>query len=308
MKGKIQLFLWASFMILLSACSSGSGDVPEPTPTPTPTPTPVEKKIAISLNCGVSSRVTDANYENGDKIGLYVVNHTASGAGTLQSSGNHINNVSFTYNGSAWSSASPVYWKDATTQADFYVYYPYATVTNVANHAFRVKDNQSTAAAYKVSEFLYGTAKKLTPTSNAVSITTYHSMSCAVIKLAAGDGFTDEDLADANIALELHGLKTEASINLSTGKVSPAGDVQTIVPLNDNGQYKAIVVPQTVSAEDFIVVKIDGETYTMPKENFTFVGGKRHTFTVTVSKTDAGLNVNIGSWEEDDVDNGGTAE
>ena len=308
MKGKIQLFLWASFMMLLNACSSGSGDVPEPTPTPTPTPTPVEKKIAISLNCGVSSRATDSNYENGDKIGLYVVNHTASGAGTLQSSGNHVNNVTFTFNGSAWSSASPVYWKDAATQADFYVYYPYATVSNVKSHTFRVKDNQSTVAAYKASEFLYGTAKNLTPTANAVSVTTYHSMSCAVIKLVAGDGFTDKDLANANVALELHGLKTEASINLSTGEASPAGTAQTIVPLKDDKQYKAIVVPQTVSAEDFIVVKIDGTSYTMSKENFTFVGGKRHTFTVKVSKTNAGLNVSIGSWEEDDVDNGGTAE
>ena len=63
-----------------------------------------------------------------------------------------------------------------------------------------------------------------------------------------------------------------------------------------------------VSAENFIVVNIDGEVYTMTKEDFTFVGGKRHTFTVTVSKTGSGLNVNIGAWEEDDVDNGGTAE
>lgn len=304
MKEKSQLFLWASFMILLNACSSGGGDVPEPTP---PTP-PVEKKIPISLNCGMSSRVTDSNYENNDRIGLYVVNHATDGAGNLQSNGNYINNVLFTYNGNVWSSASPIYWKDATTHADFYVYYPYAAVTNVADYAFNVKEDQSTVAAYKACEFLYGTAKNLAPTANVVNVTTYYSMSCAVIKLAAGDGFTDEDLADANIALELHGLKTEASINLSTGKVSPMGDTKTIVPLKDGGKYIAIVVPQTISAETFIVVNIDGEVYTMPKEDFTFVGGKRHTFTVTVSKTGSGLNVNIGAWEEDDVDNGGTAE
>ena len=304
MKEKPQLFLWTSFMVLLNACSSGGGDVPEPTP---PTP-PVEKKIPIYLNCGVSSRVTDSNYENSDRIGLYVVNHATDGAGNLQSNGNYINNVPFTYNGNVWSSASPIYWKDATTHADFYVYYPYAAVTNVADHAFNVKEDQSTVAAYKACEFLYGTAKNLAPTANVVNVATYYSMSCAVIKLAAGDGFTDEDLADANIALELHGLKTEASINLSTGKVSPMGNTKTIVPLKDGGKYIAIVVPQTISAETFIVVNIDGEVYTMPKEDFTFVGGKRHTFTVTVSKTGSGLNVNIGAWEEDDVDNGGTAE
>lgn len=306
MKAKLHSAVWASFMMLLCACSSGGGeDVPEPTPTPTP---PVEEKLPIALSCGVSSRVTDSNYENGDKIGLYVVNYTADGAGTLQASGNHANNVAFTYSGSAWSSASTVYWKDATTHADFYVYYPYATVTNVTAHSFNVKENQSAVADYKASEFLYGTAKNLTPTTNAVNVTTYHSMSCAVIKLAAGDGFTDEDLAAANISLELNGLKTGASINLSSGEVSATGDAKTIVPLKENGEYKAIIVPQTVSADNFIVVKINGDAYTMPKDNFTFTGGKRHTFTVTVSKTSSGLNVNIGAWEEDDVDNGGIAE
>ena len=304
MREKVQLFLWTSFMILLNACSSGGSDVPEPTPSPAP----VEKKIPISLNCGLSSRVTDSNYENSDKIGLYVVNHTTDGAGTLQSNGNYINNVSFTYNGSAWASASSIYWKDATTYADFYVYYPYAAVTNVTAHTFNVKEDQSTVAAYKASVFLHGIAKNLAPTANAVNVTTYHSMSCAVIRLAAGDGFTDEHLAAANIALELNGLKTGASINLSTGEVSSTGDAKTIVPLKDGGKYMAIIVPQTISAENFIVVNIDGEVYTMPKEEFTFVGGKRHTFTVTVSKTGSGLNVNIGAWEEDDVDNGGTAE
>ena len=305
MKNKFCIVIWAAFMILLNACSSGSEDVPEPTPIP---PTPGEEKIPISLKCGVSSRVTDSNFENGDKIGLYVVNYANGSAGNLQTSGNHINNTSFTYNGSTWSSASPIYWKDATTHADFYVYYPYATVTSVTAHAFNVKGDQSTVAAYKASEFLYGTAKNLAPTTSAVNVTTYHSMSCAVIKLAAGDGFTDEDLADANISLELNGLKTGAFINMSTGEVSSTGDAKTIIPLKDDEQYKAIVVPQTVSAENFIVVKIDGEAYTMPKDDFTFVGGKRHTFTVKVSKTSSGLNVSIGAWEEDDVDNGGTAE
>lgn len=290
---------------LISSCSSGGGeDLPDP-PTPTP---PASQKIKMNLSCGVSSRVTDTAYEDGDKVGVYVVNYNGNTAGTLSQSGNHVDNLPFAYNSGKWNASSTIYWKDATTHADFYVYYPYATVTNVMAHSFSIKEDQSTVAAYKASEFLYGTAMNLTPTTNAVNITTYHSMSCAVIKLVAGDGFTDEDLAKANVSLELNGLKTGASINLSNGEVSSTGDAKAIIPLKDDEQYMAIVVPQTVSAENFIVVKIDGEAYTMPKKDFTFVGGKRHTFTVTVSKTSSGLNVNIGAWEEDDVDNGGTAE
>ena len=51
MKDNLQSFLCTLFMILLNGCFSGGGDVPGSTPCPTL----VEKKIPISLNCGVSS-------------------------------------------------------------------------------------------------------------------------------------------------------------------------------------------------------------------------------------------------------------
>ena len=41
---------------------------------------------------------------------------------------------------------------------------------------------------------------------------------------------------------------------------------------------------------------------------YSFVAGKRHTFTITVNKTSSGVNVGITDWEDDGVDNGGTAE
>ena len=54
-------------------------------------------------------------------------------------------------------------------------------------------------------------------------------------------------------------------------------------------------------------VNVDGNDYNL-KKAFTFVGGKSHKFTVTVSKTSNGINVNIDGWETDDTDNGGVAE
>ena len=44
------------------------------------------------------------------------------------------------------------------------------------------------------------------------------------------------------------------------------------------------------------------------KKEFTFVGGQRHTFTITVKKTSNGINVDIGDWVDDGEDNGGVAE
>ena len=52
---------------------------------------------------------------------------------------------------------------------------------------------------------------------------------------------------------------------------------------------------------------LDGREFNLPKA-FTFISGKLHRFTVTLSKTSNGINVSIGQWEDDGTDNGGTAE
>ena len=305
---KMNVNLWGTIfgILLLSACSSGGGDVPEPTPTP-PTP-PVEKKIPINLNCGVSSRVTDTSYESGDKVGLYVVNYDGENAGTLQVNGNHASNVAFSYDGSKWTSSTSLYWKDDQTKADFYVYYPYGNVTTVTEHPFSVKKDQSLSSSYQASEFLYGVSKNIAPVESAVNVTTYHLMSNAVVKLVAGEGFSEAELESDNVSVSINGLKIDSKINLRTGEVVATGEAHVITPLNIDGTYKALVVPQVVSAEDFITIEIDGQMYKMVKDDFTFVSGKRHSFTVTVSKKEGGINVNIADWEDDGIDNGGTAE
>ena len=66
-------------------------------------------------------------------------------------------------------------------------------------------------------------------------------------------------------------------------------------------------MPQSVAEVGLIVVLINKKEYTL-KKAFTFETNKRYKFTVVVDKTNEGINVGIGSWEEDDVDHGGVAE
>jgi hypothetical protein len=125
--------------------------------------------------------------------------------------------------------------------------------------------------------------------------------------VAAGNGFTAESLAAAEVSVKLNNFKTASTINLATGEISATGNAQSITPYYIEGSYKALIVPQTVNAENFITVTVDGRDYNLNK-GFTFQSGKRHTFTVTLSKTSNGVNVSIGAWEDDEIDNGGTAE
>lgn len=294
--------LFICLALLSASCSSGGEEDPV---SPTP-PTP--HKIPISLNCGISAatRATDTGYENGDKIGLYVVNYAGDTPGTLSASGNQVDNMRFTYNGN-WVPDSPIYWKDDHTAADFYCYYPYGMPTDLTAYPFSVKSDQSTPEAYKASEFLYGKATKIAPTEKAVNIMTQHLFSCILIKIAAGNGFTEQSLEAASVSIKLNGCKTNAAINLKDGTVQATGDAGSIVPLKEDKQYKALIVPQTVQSDNFITVTVDGRDYNLKKE-FTFVSGKRHQFTVTVNKLSNGINVGISDWEDDGIDNGGTAE
>lgn len=299
MKAFYQLAWMAILGWATASCSSDSAETPAP------------KQIPISLNCGITTttRATDTGFETNDQIGLYVVNYNGEEAGILLPTGNHVDNMQFTYNGT-WAPATPIYWKDDKTPADFYAYYPYGnTPSDIAAVPFETMADQSTEANYKASDFLWGKTLKVAPTEKAVGLTLNHIFSCAVVKVTAGNGFTEESLAASDIQVKLNQATCQASINLADGSVIPGTNPSSISFLRGaNNEFKALIVPQTVPMSDnFFTITIDGRDFNMKKE-FTFQSGKRHTFTITVKKTSNGINVDIGSWEDDGEDNGGVAE
>ena len=255
----------------------------------------------------VWTRVTDTDYESGDKVGIYVVNYQGSSAGALQSSGNHVDNMCFTYTNN-WTPESDIYWKDETTKADFYCYYPYGTPSDITAHPFSVKTDQSQQADYKASEFLWGKASGVSPTANAVPIITNRSMSNMLIYVAPGKGFTEETLAAATKSVRICNVKSSATVDLRTGVATATGSATEIIPYNEGTYYRALLVPQTVAdGSNLITITVDGVDYTLAK-GFTFKANTQHKFTVTVNKASSGVDIGVGNWEVDDTDNGGAAE
>lgn len=304
---KKNILIWMTAALAFCACSSSenNGDEGEIDP---PSPHAVPIKISTTMESVDGTRATDYGFEAGDRIGLFVVNHNADGTpGTLQPVGNHVDNMRFTYSGT-WTPDEQIYWKDETTHADFYLYYPYTpSLTSVNAMPFSTMANQSNTSDYKASDLLVGITKDVAPTEAAVGITASHVMSQMLINLAAGNGFTDESLAAASVSVKINGIKTQATVDLATKAVTPMGTATSVTPLKEGDSYKALIVPQTVEQGNLITVNVDGRDFNLQKA-FTFVGGKRHRFTVTLSKTSNGINVDIDDWEDDGTDNGGTAE
>ena len=293
---------------LLVACTSGGNDDPDDPDVP-PTPTEPDKPAAkIPINIGTTiSRATDTAFESGDRMGLYVVNRKADGSmAQLKPSGNHVDNMLYTYT-TTWNSDKTIYWADDETHADFYMYYPYTqTVASVSAMPFGVSADQSSLDAYKSSDLIAGSTLDVKPTASTVNIAARHLMSQAEIVLKAGTGFSAASLAASEVSVKMNNLATSATVDLATSTVSANGSVRSLTPYKDGGVYRAFVVPQTATSGSLVTVTVDGQDYNLSK-TVTFVSGKRHTLTVTLSKMGGGLNVSIVGWESDGIDYGGVA-
>ena len=289
---KKKLFTLMAAVAAMVSCSDNVENIPT---------TPETDKLPINISTTLT-RATDSAFEAGDKVGIFVVNEP----NTLATSGNHVDNMGFTYS-SKWTPDTPIYWLDQTTKADFYCYYPYAEAANTAAHTFATKANQSQLADYKASEFLWGKTTGVAPTEEAVNITTNHTFSNTLIILKPGDGFTEESLAAATKSVKICGVKTGATINLATGVATATGNTTEVTPYLDGAQYRALIVPQTTAEGALIVVTVDGVDYTLSR-SMTFKANKQHKFTVTLNKVSNGVNVGIGGWESDEEDYGGDAE
>ena len=287
-----KLFLLVAVFAAMISCSESLENTPA---------TPETDKLPINISTTLT-RATDSAYEAGDKVGIFVVNEP----NTLVASGNHVDNMGFTYS-TTWTPDTPIYWLDKSTKADFYCYYPYAENVSTTAHTFATKANQSQLADYKASEFLWGKTAGIAPTEEAVNITTNHTFSNMVVILKPGDGFTDATLAAATKSVKICGVKTNASINLTTGVATATGNTTEVTPCLENGQYRALIVPQTTAEGALVVITVDGVDYTLSRA-MTFKANKQHKFTVTINKVSNGVNVGIGGWETDEEDYGGDAE
>ena len=266
------------------------------------------------------SRVNDSGFCNGDVMGVYIVDYQGSEPGELQNNGNRGTNVRHTFDESTqkWNSAYDVYWKDKTTHIDVYGYYPFGSPENVTAYEFEVQKDQSqdtnaeSMGGYEASDFLWGKAADVAPTANVIRLPLKHKMSSAKITLVEGEGFADGEWGSLEKSVLVKNVKQNAIINLATGEVVATGDVAStgIIPYQKEDYFRAIVVPQTVSAGTVLFsLTVGGMPYTFKKnETFAYISGKMHNFSIKVDKKEETgdytftlLGESIVAWENDDV-------
>ena len=272
------------------------------------------------------TRVNDNGFCDGDVMGVYIVDYNGNMPGTLQLSGNRGDNVRHTFNEAAykWSSAYDLYWKDKHTHIDVYGYYPYGSPESIEAYPFTVQRDQSTTTdadgmgGYEASDFLWGKAADVAPTTNVIRLPMQHRMANARVTLIEGSGFATGEWTQTEKIVLATNLIREATINLSTGEVTPTGKVEqtATMPSRTGDEWRAIVIPQTVQAgQTLFSITIGGVPYKFKKdEAFTYVAGKMNNFSIRVDKkAESGqyaltlISESITPWENDLVSHDATA-
>ncbi|MCI6427452.1 MAG: leucine-rich repeat protein [Rikenellaceae bacterium] len=287
-------------------------------------PVTADGALAIQLEGSIlqeATKVNAAGFENGDALGLYAVNYTDANQtpGTLLVEGNQADHVKYVFNESAWqwTPVRPVYYKDVNTNVDLYVFYPHAEPDAVDAWNFEVQKDQSTARSqsalggYEASDFLWAKAENVAPTEAKIKVQLQHKMAGAEVVLQQGDGFAEGEFESVERYILATGTTRKASINLSTGGVTPVGGAQAtgiVMCPQVGGSFRAIVVPQTVVAQTpLFSITLAGVPYIFKKEtDFTYEAGKISTFTIKVNrKVPSGefelelADVSISPWKED---------
>ena len=253
------LFLATSALVLsFVGCSEDSTpEVSTPPETPTVTSTQLQLKGNIAT-MKQGSRVNANGFEADDKVGVFV-----SDTDGLALLGNMLDNTAFTY--SSGNIIAPigqeVYWNFADDRLNVYAYYPYTeNIVNNVSYPFAVAADQSTVKGFYDSNFITAQATNLAPQSTPVNLTFNHALSRINVKLVAGDGITDDELADAEKSLTIVGAVTDGRINLATGVATVGSTKTTVTALESDGvNYSAIVYPQ--EGEITIRLEMNDEVY-----------------------------------------------
>lgn len=228
-------------------------------------------------------------------------------------------------------SGKPIYYP-RTGQVDFHAYYPYTKRDNDGgkmDHTYGYTVDLSDQSKPAAIDVLYAVAKNVIPGRKPVEFDFNHMCTKITLNVAAGDGFTADDIkalpaADVNVKIQ-----TAVIMQVSTfGRVfvkkgSPTKDVHpykhNVVPAGANATFSIIFSPSN-DKDIPVSITIDGKVYTVnltPKNiynsdpgNFIpWQPGANYVFPVTIKRTGIEINsYSIEDWKGEDNKGSGTME
>lgn len=283
----------AIYLLLLAAitaCSKEGVDGPDSSETP---------DTSERTRVNIVTRGENGDAIDGLQAGLYMVNYIDGRSDEVLASNNYVNNQLLTWANGGWTTATPIYWNDLDTHADFYAYAPYVeTVTNARMIPLSVNTDQRSDKAFAESDFLWGTVQGQSPTADGFDLKLSHQLSRLTVKVTAEGGFTEGELSADDISVTIGGTKTAAAFDLQTSAISLLDNAASDVRCHANGDlsYTAILIPQQVPFSNLVQVDWQGNQYTL-QNSFRLEARRQYTLTVKLKKTKSGFDIGIAGWD-----------
>lgn len=252
-------------------------------------------KINIQfIHPSLVTRATATEFESGDKIGLYVVETPAP----LQVSGNYVNNLQATFNGTQWTGDTGLRWPSTESVCDIYAYYPFMEVSKITAAPFSVLEDQSDG--FGDCDFLWGKATSVAYTTDAIPIQFAHKLSKITLRLVKGESYIGDLPSEA--VFYVHSTVTDATADLTTGSVTkdPYGTAKTITCHKvDDATYEAVIVPQRLASRTPLFEMVANGVSYLVEGSFNFKPGMNYNFDVTLNTSTESIRIEIGGEIED---------
>ena len=291
-------------LVLLASCGNDddSSDKPD-----SPVGPSLESKIPLNVMAladdGEMSTIVDA--------GLYMQHYVDGKKSELIADANYLNNLKLTYTSGHWQFADPAFWYDDASLSDLYVYVPYQqSVPDSRKVGLKVPTDQNNSENLALADFMWGQCLAVAPTDKNIDVKLSHRLSRVKIKVMPDDSFKEGELKPADVTVYVKSVQCDGTFDLQTGELSVTGNKQSICAHN-NGDFtfSAIVMPQSLGFVNMLQIDCNnGASYTI-QDSFVYEPQKSCLISVTINKKQVtGLNVDIGGWDIDDKDYGGTVQ
>lgn len=230
----------------------------------------------------VITKVTDVNFEDGDRIGLSIFKNDAY----------YAENALLTFGDGVFAGDLVWYTEGAETSV-LTAYYPYSAAG--MPETFAVQADQT--EGYEESDLIAGTKSDVTPSSVAVTVGFKHLLSKIMLDI-------DNQSGSELTSVKLSGSRISASVDLSslTVAVDESGSAEdiTMQAVKAGEQYRAIVIPQTV-AFTLTVTTASGKTLTQNLASVDLKQGGQYTMSATVVEDNLSVNLSgeITNWTDE---------
>lgn len=264
-------------------------------------------RVALQASGGIQTRATDAAWQTGDAIGIYMLE---AGTTTLSESADNRKYATAGGDGkfSADAAGQTIYFPVDGSTVDFHAYHPYRGTLSDGVFALDVSSQTDLPAIDLMSAKVESTPEApLDKNHPAVAFTFRHLLTKLELNISAGNGISADDLQ--GLKVEITNQRTAGSYDPQYGAFGVDSEPVNTVTMNtaaDGTLAQAILLPTTpadginpviAGRELVFTLKATGEVFRYPlPDGKGFLAGDKNIYNITINRTSLTVTAEVQNW------------